>query len=400
MVGCLVIAELVLESLRPAAVNTERIKRSIRLREHRPASSSLRERPIAFLQNCDGPAKKQAALRIDIEGFIEPSRVHLNADLEIVFLGGSTTECMYVDENIRFPYLAGRKLEASLSVTVNSYNAGNSGNHSMHSNHILLAKVLPRQPDMVVLMHCINDLKYLTYTGGYWSDYDDHLLQRAIVVTTRSNREQAKSLAPWPGVKQFMSHTFPELYQRALTIKQRIASTPDKRNKPDEWEQFRHRPLQYDLDALSQQFARSLTLFCTTCRTYKIEPVLMTQAHRSTAPTSKMLQQWKVATAGMNYDFEKFAQHYAHFNNVIRQVAEKHKILLVDLEKTIPPKHEFMYDLLHFTNHGSRFVAQIVSDQLEHQLKKQHSLSKSPVSSHVPEYTVAEHSNAGASDAE
>ena len=329
-------------------------------------------------------------MRVDADGFIEPSRVHLNADLEIVFLGGSTTECLYVDEKTRFPHLAGRELEKRLPAKVNGYNMGMSGNHSMHSNHILLAKVLPLQPDMVVLMHCINDLNILTYTGSYWSNYDDSLLKRSIVVSTRSERH-VNSFAPWTGFKQLLNQTFPELYRRALTIKRQI-TTPSAltSQRRDEWEQFRHRPLQYDLDALSQQFARSLTLFCTTCRTYKIEPVLMTQAHRGTVPTTEMLQQWKVHTAGMNYPFEKFVQNEMHFNNVIRQVAEKQQAFLIDLEKQVPPKQEFMYDLVHFTNHGSRFVAQTITNQLEPQLKKQHKFSGTAASAAVREAMVAE----------
>ena len=354
----------------------------------------MRERPSAFLQNCADPVKKLVPVRIDAEGFIAPSRVHQNAELEIVFLGGSTTECLFVDEETRWPYLAGRRLEESLSVAVNSYNAGGPGNHSMHSNHILLAKLLPKDPDMVVLMHCVNDLKYLTYTGSYWSNYDDRLLKRAIIVTTRRNRERADVFAPWAGVKQLMNHTFPEVYQRALNIKRKLTSPANKSSKSaDEWEQFRHRPLKYDLDAISQQFAQSLTIFCTTCRAYEIEPVLMTQAHRGTAPTSDILQLWKVATAGMNYDFEKFVQHYVRFNNVIRQVATEQQALLIDLEKQVPPKPEFMYDLVHFNNRGSRLVAQIITDQLEPQLKEKHNLSEPPVSLTFQEHTIADRSD-------
>ena len=53
-----------------------------------------------------------------------PSKVHDHPDLTLAFLGGSTTECIYVDENNRFPYLAGRLIEEQTGLKVNSYNAG------------------------------------------------------------------------------------------------------------------------------------------------------------------------------------------------------------------------------------------------------------------------------------
>ena len=56
-------------------------------------------------------AQKPYVLRVDRQGFIMPSKIHDHPDLTIAFLGGSTTECIYVDEDNRFPYLVGRLLE-------------------------------------------------------------------------------------------------------------------------------------------------------------------------------------------------------------------------------------------------------------------------------------------------
>ena len=70
----------------------------------------------------------------DGNGFIKPSTIHENPDVTIVFLGGSTTESMFVKPENRFPYRVGRILEKNLGVKINSLNAGKSGNNSMHSN--------------------------------------------------------------------------------------------------------------------------------------------------------------------------------------------------------------------------------------------------------------------------
>ncbi len=69
----------------------------------------------------------------------------------------------------RFPYLAGRLLEQQTHLKVNSYNAGRSGNNSLHSLNILLNKVVNLKPDIVVMMHNINDLAILMYEKTYWN---------------------------------------------------------------------------------------------------------------------------------------------------------------------------------------------------------------------------------------
>ena len=90
-------------------------------------------------------------------------------DKVIVFLGGSTTECMFVDEDHRFPYVAGQILEQETGAKINSYNGGMSGSNSLNAIDILINKVIPLKPDVVVFMENINDLSTLLYEGTYWN---------------------------------------------------------------------------------------------------------------------------------------------------------------------------------------------------------------------------------------
>ena len=90
-------------------------------------------------------------------------------DKVIVFLGGSTTECMFVDQDQRFPYVAGRILEQETGARINSYNGGMSGNNTLNAIDILINKVIPLKPDVVVFMENINDLSTLLYEGTYWN---------------------------------------------------------------------------------------------------------------------------------------------------------------------------------------------------------------------------------------
>lgn len=209
------------------------IGRFIKLREHRPNEEKF-ERPTRnYIKNLEPNALERKHYRVvtDKHGFIGPSEIHENPDYKIVFLGGSTTECLYMDEQDRFPYQVGRLLEKNLNKKINSYNGGVSANESLHSINILLNKVIPMQPSIVVLMHNINDLVILRSQGSYW--YADSL---------KSHVQTAKNV--------FTRYEFPD-------------------NKK-----------MFDEQTISEEFARNLQTFIAICKIRNITPVLMTQANR------------------------------------------------------------------------------------------------------------------------
>ena len=149
--------------------NNPGIQRYIRLREYKPYLSQNLIPPEAELTIADNLERKPYRFRIDGNGFIIPSQIHNKPDLSLVFLGGSSTACGYMEENQRFPYVTGRLLESTTGKKINSYNGGVGGNNSLHSLNILLNKVIPLKPEVVFLCHNINDLTTLLLEKTYWS---------------------------------------------------------------------------------------------------------------------------------------------------------------------------------------------------------------------------------------
>ena len=84
------------------------IQRYIRLREYKPYFSQNLIPPEAELAMADNLERQPYRFRIDGNGFIMPSQVHPNPDLSVIFLGGSSTACGYMEEDQRFPYVTGR----------------------------------------------------------------------------------------------------------------------------------------------------------------------------------------------------------------------------------------------------------------------------------------------------
>ncbi|MFO1258422.1 MAG: SGNH/GDSL hydrolase family protein [Gammaproteobacteria bacterium] len=209
------------------------VGRYIKLREL-PPNQTITDRPsVTYLSKLDNSylIRQPYHMEVDQHGFIKPSDIHVDPDLKIVFLGGSTTECRYMQAEERFPYLVGRALEAKLGKSVNSYNGGVSANESKHSLNILFNKVLPLNPDAVVLMHNINDLVMLRSQGTY--DYQNSL---------KSHIQTSDNLFTHVEIPQVSA----------------------------DWSEA----------DLKSAFRKNLLVFISISRIYEIKPILMTQASR------------------------------------------------------------------------------------------------------------------------
>lgn len=312
------------------------VERYIALRENRP-SSDIPQTPSTWLMTVsDGLERASYPFRVDNDGYLMPSAVHKDPDVTVAFLGGSTTECMYMQEQERFPYLVGRQMEQALGLKVNTLNGGASGNHTMHSVLALLGKVLPRNPQAVVFMECINDLNFLIAVGNYWSKHGT----RGIIYD--------KEYGP---VKSFLIEHF--MHREVLVAK-----------TDDEFAAQRGKQHPFNLDAIAKAYRKNLELAVFICRQNGITPVFMTQFNRFTEqPDEKMLRNMEgIIKNGVDYATYRAA--YMVFENIVRQVAAQQKVSLIDLDALVPKDKVHMYDVVHLTPKGARLVADIVSERL------------------------------------
>ena len=272
-IGCLaLVTEKLLARRTHNLINPIGIKRSIKLKEFNPLYRDVLVPDADYVRKCDSLEAKKFVLRVDRQGFIMPSKIHDHPDLTIAFLGGSTTECTYVDEDNRFPYLVGRLLERETHLKVNSYNAGRSGNNTLHCLNILLNKVVNLKPDIVVLMENINDLAILMYEKTYWN-------------TNPSRSPIQERLPTFKTVGQDLRQTF--YLVRDLTIPNLSRELKKmfpfgRKAKGDEFQGVRGQKITIDQDLLVREFSLNLQTFINICRARGIIPVLMTQASRFT----------------------------------------------------------------------------------------------------------------------
>ncbi len=289
---------------------------------------------------------------IDGNGFLAPSRVHEHADLEIVFLGGSTTEGLFVTPDRRFPYLVGRQLEDSLGIPVNTYNGGRSGNVSMHAVLSFLAKVAPMHPKYVVLMENINDLAVLSHLGGYWNPDSP----RPFLVEP-SHAWQGETGGPLRRMKDALKAVLPNTYDVLWSTWNRLKGA---KSSPDEFAAVRGKEPPYDQARVEASFRQSVETFVAVARIWQSTPVLMTQANRFLVqPDTEIAATWDPKIQGVEYG--EFRRRYERFNAMIRKIAAEQKVPLIDLAHELSPGRLDMYDAVHFTDLGSERAAAVIS---------------------------------------
>ncbi len=338
-------------------------ERYIVLREFSPGMDTIvdmTDEPV-YKEGHLGDTDPVIRFRMDDEGFVMPSRVHDDPNVSVVFLGGSTTLCKLVAEDRRFPYLAGRLLEEKTGRTVNAYNSSRSGNDAVFSINKLVNVVVPMHPDVVVMMHNVNDLTQLLYQGSYWKG-------RARAKVGEFATYEPSPLDRRPGPFSHVGLAFRHLWHRARTGEVQTG---------DEWQDVRGQRVDVDSTRITAEFRSALVSFVEISRTWGITPVLMTQENRITdvpeAETVFRELQNNLIRKGL--DHATYQRLYTRMNEVVREVARNYDVPLIDLDRGIPREAAYMYDLIHFTQAGSERAAALISDALVPIVTAQDSLS-------------------------
>ena len=304
--------------------------RYIRLREPYPNNPKVLNPGMSYQVKIKNLKDTTYLYVTDKDGFVLPE--FRGGDKSIFFLGGSTTECMYVQEKNRFSYLVGSQLY-KYGLKYTTKNGGFSGNNTFHSINNLINKVLPYKPEAVVLMHAINDLSILLWEKSY------------------HNSNPTKSLV--------VDRQSAQIYENAF-------------GGTDEFGAKRGKMQTIDTNVAFKEFRNALTLFTAICRAQEIHPVLMTQFNRIEYGNINSCRQLKELTDSCKRNFINvdYIVMYKRMNDIIREVAIKENVLLIDLDGLVPKSEKYVYDAVHLNDSGSIYVANIISEHLIKYLKQ------------------------------
>ena len=338
-------------------------RRYINLREYQPFLDVVDIPPDKALREADGLEKKAYRVRTDANGFILPYHQYAKPDFTLVFLGASTTACIYVDEESRFPFLVGNLLEQKTGKRVTSYNSGVGGNNSLHSLDLLLNKIIPLKPNVVVMMHNINDLVALIYDQTYWSK---NPTRQPII-----DYKLYKDLTGMKAISTLARDTYiPNLHAAFRVLSKKIFGKKVK-DPEDEFAHIRGQKIVFEAAQILDEFKMNLQTFINICTARKITPVLMTQFNRYKAdPDAKIREDMQGFEKDSKISAQQFKEIYDKFNEAIVEVGRNNGVMVIDLAHLVPQESEYMYDVVHLKTAGSQLAARIISEKLQPLVKE------------------------------
>ena len=283
--------------------------------------------------------------RTDEHGYILPINKYNDSKSKILFLGGSTTECSYVSEHKRFPYLVSLILKEKYNLEVETYNAGKSGNSTQDIINILVNDSNSIKPDFVVIMEATNDAGILSKDHSYLSRMSKELALSDFI----------KSLVLNLSSKSYLV----SIIREAITIYSN-SNGEIKASSIDDLQNV-------DSSLLNEQqvglYRQNLLTILGILKAKKIVPIFMTQ------PLASRKNIYTPNWANVS-DQEKM-------NNAIRTVANENDVVLIDLADKLSKKFNsidsepwsYLYDGMHVTDLGSELYAETISEVLVENIK-------------------------------
>jgi len=278
--------------------------------------------------------------------------------LTILAVGGSTTECLYLNDGKDWVTLLGGRLQQSHpSVWVN--NAGIQGHSTFGHLALLKQVVLPLRPKIVLLLIGVND--YALSSMNHWdSRCPDAGACAAITRFSWLLRWSYLLSVPYAwslhreavasGVAAYAMHDGPFV----------LATLPTT----NETDAVRESYVQGHRTRYLPGYRHRVMEIIAACRKAGVEPVLITQPHllgsENDPETGVPLS--TISMGGISGAL--FWILLEEYNGVLREVAAKENVFLIDLAHYIPKSSRYYYDLLHFSNEGSALVADAVSSRL------------------------------------
>jgi hypothetical protein len=265
---------------------------------------------------------------------LDPQRIR------VATLGASETFGLYESDGHEYP----RQLERELNARAggNVYQVMNVAYPGLSNN-----TALRRLPGMVATVRPSIVTIYPSLANYIDLPKNPNAISKAPEVSAYELRIAGK-------IRTTLKTVVPERVQTAVRRWeiQRAANGQVWNRLPEEHVRVFHRELLATIEALSSQ---------------GVKPVLVTHATRfgdRVAPEERpMLVAWRRYYPTLAED--GFIDMERRLNDVIRQVASEHKVLLVDAAHLMPSGPRYFADFVHFTDAGARQMAVLIAEHLQ-----------------------------------
>jgi lysophospholipase L1-like esterase len=283
-------------------------------------------------------------------------------ELTVITIGGSTTECHFLNDSCTWPYLLGKRLADSFpSGWLN--NAGLDGQSTYGHIVMLNDHVKKLRPSVVIFLTGINDIETTgpsfhdkLYRRNAYPDLKHFLFNNSEVLNLGLNLVRV-----WRARR--MNNTTNGLLlldsTRRLVLSDSVIRARLDRQAP-----------------FLAGYRQRLVDLADTCLAWHILPVFLTQPNQfgygRDPVTGADLALYPVDSTDSGFNGQLIWEVEERYNDVVRGICAEKGLPMIDLARMMPKNSLYFYDMSHFTNQGAVKVADLVGEQLAQVIKQRY----------------------------
>lgn len=262
-------------------------------------------------------------------------------ELRVIALGGSTTEDVWNDAGLHWPLVAERALHAAGRRDVRIYNGAMSAYTTAHSLVRLSLDVLQYRPDVILVMHNINDLLVVYGAGAQGRPVDASYL-------VKYGRKSLTSVLDESDVV---------LSRLWVFARERLRRLAPARPPP---------PLEdYDLESGRTLFERNLRSLVAVARAHGAEVVFVTMPlARSPLRFDETAALARGGVLDRMPSHDRFLADFDAYNESVRRTGAELGAPVIDAARLVPPDDPLFADLVHTTSAGVQVMGEAVGSRL------------------------------------
>ncbi len=276
-------------------------------------------------------------------GFRGPE-LSTNDNLKVICMGGSTTECFYLNDGKDWPAVLGSKIKNDYPTSWLN-NAGMDGQSSFGNLQMLKQYIVKLKPNYIILMCGLNDMG-LEAPSNF--DENKSLVKKVynfleipstILNITRAGKAKEAGL----------NHQFIADISKAETLKMDDSSV--------------YKRLENEQKYLAGYKSR-ISEFAKICQENNIKLIFVAQSILFSDEKDLYSNTYLGDLKTGNINGKTRAYILKMYNKVTFDFAESKNIPFINLNARLPKDSRFFYDGYHFTNDGSEISAGIIYDEI------------------------------------
>lgn len=302
----------------------------------------------------------------------------------ILTIGGSTTECLYLDQSETWPYLLQKTLnERSKSHNVWVGNAGMSGKTTRH--HLIAMRYLPLEEmniDTIILLIGVNDFHQFSHDALHHDPYD-------------LSKPQAEEVLLYETFKGGMRHAHPNdpffkqtaIWRFLRNVKNQVLEKTAQGNVQDQfgrilttWREHRLHATEIrtelpDLSSGMREYENNINEIIDIAQRRSLRLIFMTQPTMWKPGLSMELKSllwlggvddFQNQTGKPYYSVEALDMGMKEYNNSLLNICVERKVECIDLSGLEKDTTVF-YDDVHFNEGGAQKVASVLASHILNQ---------------------------------